>query len=206
MAGLCLSQIAFVAPLVTKCSGVLGTRRTLAIGVILQAAALVGTSFAVRLWQLALALGLILGWGSAFLFVGSVGIVPQWFTRRQGLANGIAASGSGLGALVWALVTPVMIRNLGMAWSLRTTAICTGAIDALCMLLMRDRNAELVPNHRALDPRLLRHCELWLLVALGVFSMFGYVVCSHLVSRRHQKHLTCPQRPSSLSFPRTRLS
>lgn len=48
-------------------------------------------------WQVMLAQGLLAGFGSCFLFVAAIAIIPQYFDRRKAIANGIAASGSGLG-------------------------------------------------------------------------------------------------------------
>lgn len=48
-------------------------------------------------WQVMLAQGLLTGFGSCFLFVPAVAIIPQYFDRKRAIANGIAASGSGLG-------------------------------------------------------------------------------------------------------------
>jgi hypothetical protein len=64
-----------VATLTTRC---FGTQVTLLIGVCLQTASLVGASFAKEIWQLFLSQGVCFGWGMGFLFVGSVGIIPQW--------------------------------------------------------------------------------------------------------------------------------
>jgi hypothetical protein len=76
IAGLSVSQ-SLLSPLVTTISRIYSTRTTLAIGVLLQTAALIGTSFAAKTWHLFLSQDLCFGWGLGFLIIGSAGIIPQ---------------------------------------------------------------------------------------------------------------------------------
>lgn len=46
-----------------------------------------------------LAQGLLTGFGSCFLYLPAIAIIPQYFDKNKAIANGIAASGSGLGQL-----------------------------------------------------------------------------------------------------------
>lgn len=80
-------------------------------------------------------------------------------TKRKGSANGIAAAGSGLGSLIYSPTSETIIQNLGQEWCFRTTAICASVVNTVCMLLMRDRNKELVPNQRAFDLKVFKRCE-----------------------------------------------
>jgi len=121
--GLSLSQGLLVAPLATLVTRRYGTRTTLLIGVFFQTLSLLGASFAKTTWQLFLSQGVCFGWGIGFLFVGSVGVIPQWFTTNRSLANGCAASGSGLGGLVYSLATNRMIETIGLGWALRILGI-----------------------------------------------------------------------------------
>src|SRR5271169_5144916 len=98
--GLSISQAMLIAPLATRVVHSYGTRVCLHLGVFFQALSLIGASFAKKKYQIILSQGVCFGWGMGFLFVGSVGIIAQWFTRRRSVANAIAASGSGLGGLM----------------------------------------------------------------------------------------------------------
>ncbi|TAQ89520.1 hypothetical protein B7494_g2188 [Chlorociboria aeruginascens] len=174
--GLSISQITFIAPVVTKFNRKFGTRATLLTGAILEAAALIAASFATRVWHLYLAQGVLFGWGSGFQYIGASGIIPQWFKRRQVFANSIASAGSGLGGLIWTLAAQAMITNLGLSWSYRITAICAFTVNVICALLMRDRNSSIKPNQRAFDLQLLRNYGFVLLLIWGYFSMLGYTI------------------------------
>lgn len=106
----------------------------------LEAASLIGASFADKIWQLFLSQGVCFGLGMGFLFVGSVGIPAQWFTKRRSLANGISASGSGLGGLIYSLAAGAMLQSIGLAWTFRVLGILAFAVNSICALLLRDRN------------------------------------------------------------------
>lgn len=55
------------------------------------------TSLCSSYWQVMLAQALVVGLGSGCLFIPSVAILPQYFSKRRALANGLAASGSSFG-------------------------------------------------------------------------------------------------------------
>ena len=66
---------------------------TVAVGLILA-------TFATAPWHLYLSLGgLAVGASISLAFIGHGAFIPNWFTRRRGLAMGVAASGVGFGAL-----------------------------------------------------------------------------------------------------------
>ncbi|EKG19153.1 Major facilitator superfamily [Macrophomina phaseolina MS6] len=111
-----------------------------------------------------------------FLFVGSVGVVPQWFTTRRSFANGIAASGSGLGGLMYSLATNAMIQRIGLGWAFRILGICAFTVNTVCALLIKDRNKKIGSSQLAFDYRLFRRTEFLLLLGFGFLSMLGYIV------------------------------
>lgn len=45
-----------------------------------------------------------------------MGILPQWFTKRRGLATGLASSGSGIGGLVLPFILTAVNNTLGIGW------------------------------------------------------------------------------------------
>jgi MFS family permease len=176
IAGLSVSQSLLLSPLVTTITRIYSTRTTLAIGVVLQTAALIGASFATKIWHLFLSQGLCFGWGMGFLIVGSAGILPQWFSTRRSLAQGIAAAGVGVGGLIWNLATNAMIQQIGLAWAWRILAVISCAVNVVCTLLLRDRNKYILPSQNAFDVRLLRRTGYLLVLGWGFFSEMGYVV------------------------------
>ena len=153
-----------VSPIATICTRKFGTRTTLLTGVAFETASLIGASFASKIWQLFLSQGICFGFGMGFLFVGSVGIVPQWFTTRRSLANGIATAGSGLGGLVYSLATGAMIPSIGLAWAFRVLGIVSFGVNFVCAMLLRDRNKVLGSSQLAFDVQLFKRVEYLLLL------------------------------------------
>ncbi|KAF3054772.1 putative transporter MCH2 [Trichoderma lentiforme] len=172
--GLSQSQILLIAPLVTHATRRFGTKPPLLMGAVMEAGALIGASFATQSWHLFLSQGLLFGWGCSFLYIGTIGIIPQWFHRRKGIANGIAAAGSGIGGLIYSLSTEAMISNISVAWAFRITAICTAAVNVICIILIKDRNKHIQPTQRAFDFALFKRSELLLISTWMFLSIIGY--------------------------------
>ena len=76
-----------------------------------------------NLWVFALAHGVLIGGlGTAATFGPVIADITQWFTRRRGLAVGIAASGSYLSGAIW----PPVVQHFVDAVGWRTTHVGIG--------------------------------------------------------------------------------
>ncbi len=99
---------------------------------------LILSSFMQELWQLYVFNGLLVGLSISASFAIPVALVALWFTRRQGLALGVATLGISLGTAVIPLLISYLISSLG--W--RTTLLMAGiAVAVICLpaaLLMRN--------------------------------------------------------------------
>jgi MFS family permease len=174
--GLSMSVALLISPVATVCVRLLGTRATLSIGVLLQTAGLLGASFASEIWHLFLSQGLAFGLGMGFMFVASVGIIPQWFSKKRSFANSIGASGSGIGGLIYSLATNAIIQHVDLGWAFRILAIISCVANTICTILVRDRNKEIGAVQMAFDVRLFKRGEFMLVLMWGFFSMLGYVL------------------------------
>ena len=174
--GLSISQALLVSPLSTYITRVYGTRTTLLLGVALETLALIGASFTHETWQLFLSQGVCFGFGMGFLFVGSVGIIPQWFRKKRSLANGVGTAGSGLGGMMYSLATNAMIDRLGVEWALRILGILACVVNCTCAMLVKDRNKATGSIQLAFDYTLFKRPAFLLLLLWGFFSMMGYIV------------------------------
>lgn len=165
-----------IAPLGTYLTRRYSTRLVLHLGVFFETLSLIGASFATQKWHLFIAQGVCFGWGMGFLFVGSVGIISQWFLKKRSVANAIAAAGSGMGGLIYSLATQAMIQRLGLAWAFRILGIVTFVVNTICANLLRDRNKQVGSRHSAFHFPLIKRPEFLLFLGWGIFSMLGYVV------------------------------
>jgi MFS family permease len=174
--GLSISMALLVSPVATVCIREFGTQAALSIGILLETAGLLGASFASEIWHLFLSQGVAFGLGMGFIFVASVGIIPQWFSKKRSFANSIGASGSGIGGLIYSLATNAMIQHIGLGWAFRILAIISCVVNVMCTILVRDRNKAVGAVQMAFDVRLFKRGEFVLVLMWGFFSMLGYVV------------------------------
>ena len=174
--GLSISQALLISTIATYTTREYGTRVTLLLGVFFETLALTGASFAKTIWQLFLSQGVCFGWGMGFLFVGSVGVVPQWFLKRRSLANGIATAGSGIGGLMYSLAANAMIEHISLNWAFRILGILAFVVNFSCVILIKDRNKAIGARQLFFDYRLFKRSEYLLLLGWGFFSMLGYTV------------------------------
>ncbi|HNT37651.1 MAG TPA: MFS transporter [Rubrivivax sp.] len=89
-----------------------GPRVVTSAGMVCIAAGLLGASWAASLTGVIVAYGLGLGVGIALVYTPAIACVQPWFTRRRGMAAGLASAGIGAGTLIG----PLMVAAL-LAWS-----------------------------------------------------------------------------------------
>jgi MFS family permease len=72
-------------------------RALIFVGCFLEVFGMMMLSLCKKYWEVMLAQAIVVGVGCGCIFIPSVAILPSYFSTKRGLANGIAASGSGLG-------------------------------------------------------------------------------------------------------------
>ncbi|KAG1086124.1 hypothetical protein G6F42_021115 [Rhizopus arrhizus] len=83
LAMVCLNS---VSPIVQICVSVFGVRYVLIGGTILVALGLEMAGFSTQIWHLYLTQGVVFGTGASCIYVAIMGVAPQWFGKRRGLA------------------------------------------------------------------------------------------------------------------------
>ncbi|RFU32935.1 hypothetical protein B7463_g3405, partial [Scytalidium lignicola] len=172
--GLVVSQALMIGPLASTITRLYGVRTTLLCGTLVETAALIGASFVNETWQLFLSLGICFGWGAGLQYISTVGIIPQWFSKRRGLASGIAAAGSGTGGLIYSLASNALIQSIGIAWTYRVIAIVAFVVNILCAYLFRDRNKHVGAKPAAINMLLFKRLPYWLFLGWGFLSIIGF--------------------------------
>ncbi|KAJ2064498.1 hypothetical protein GGI17_001008 [Coemansia sp. S146] len=92
------------------------------LGVMVMALGQLLASFCREPWQLCLTEGVLFGLGSGLVFSPSSTAPARWFTKRRGLATGLAVTGAGAGGLIIAPLTEFLVHQVGVEWSLRISA------------------------------------------------------------------------------------
>jgi predicted MFS family arabinose efflux permease len=97
------------------------------------------TSLATEYYQVMLAQGICVGLGAGCLFVPSVAILPQYFQKRRALANGIAASGSSFGGVIYPVMFNQLQNSVGFPWATRAIAFLSLGTCIFSCSVMRPR-------------------------------------------------------------------
>lgn len=91
------------------------------VGAILQVLAIFMVSLCREYYQFFLAQGVFLGVGMSFTAIATSTIVPMYFQRNRGLAQGISIGGSSLGGVLWPVALDQMLNKnaISFGWSMR---------------------------------------------------------------------------------------
>lgn len=165
-----------IAPFVTILTRKLGIHRVMIAGLVFESGGFIAASFATRIWQLHISQGVLIGCGIGCLYIPSLPILSQWFVRKRSLANGISAAGSGVGGAVFAWGTEAIIQRYDIGWALRITGMIAFAANLAAIIAIRDLNSTIQPYQLGFDTKLLRRCDVVLLLAWAFISMLGYIV------------------------------
>lgn len=110
------------------------------VGAVFLAAGLIACSLISSIWHLYLFFGVVTAIGINMTgFAPNMAIVPRWFFKNKGLANGIALSGIGAGSFVVATGVGYIIKIAGWrnAFLIIAGAICIILIPAAAIFLRR---------------------------------------------------------------------
>lgn len=97
------------------------------------------TSLSSQYWQFMLAQGICIGLGCGMLFVPSVAVLPQYFRHKRGLANGIAASGSSIGGVIYPIMFRQLQQQVGFSWATRTLGFVSLGTCCISLAVSRMR-------------------------------------------------------------------
>ncbi len=114
-----------------------GPRKVVLLGAILFALGTGLSSQADSLGELRIFYGMIASAGTGAFWVPPVYSLQRWFVRRRGLVMGIAASGVGLGTLVFAPLATYLIGLIGWRDTLLAFAIGFGILLLIAAGFMR---------------------------------------------------------------------
>ena len=89
------------------------------------------------LWAYILYFGVIIGLGESLLLLPMAAVLPRWFVRRQGLAQGIAATGYAIGPIVFLPLMNHLIESIGWRQSFLVFALIVGSLIPIALLLCR---------------------------------------------------------------------
>jgi MFS family permease len=116
-----------------------GPRAVIAIGGALLGVALAAMSGVGALWQPYVLYGTIGALGMSTAYVPCNATVAKWFTRRRGLAVGLASAGGSLGTFALPPVAHLLVSRLGWRWAYVAFGLAIAvSLNVLALLMRRD--------------------------------------------------------------------
>jgi MFS family permease len=152
----------------------------LPIGSLLVWFGMLMTSFSTKYYQIMLSQGICVGIGTGCLFVPSVALLPQYFKNRRALANGLAASGSSIGGVLYPIVFHQLQGKIGFPWATRVVSFMVLVTCAISISIMRlrfqpqDKRALLLLSAFR-EPQYTFFCLSCFLGFLGFYNFLVYV-------------------------------
>ncbi|KAL2918149.1 hypothetical protein HK105_202076 [Polyrhizophydium stewartii] len=114
-------------------------RAVTAFGAVLMGVSLFASSFSSATWHLLVTQGFLFGISTSAAYIPYLGVLPDWFSKRRGLAMGIASAGGGIGGLVLSPLIRFLITEVGWRWALRIVGIGSLVLLLVSAALLRMR-------------------------------------------------------------------
>jgi len=95
------------------------------------------TSISTEYWQVLLAQGVSIGFGTSCLIIPSIALVPPYFTTKRARAMGIATVGSSLGGTIYPLIFQSLHPQIGFGWTVRIIGLIAFVMCCFSVLVMR---------------------------------------------------------------------
>ncbi|OMJ18768.1 putative transporter ESBP6 [Smittium culicis] len=153
----------------------IGLRNSSLLGTVIASVGLLLASFSTQIWQLTLTQGIMFGLGSSIIANIALTVPALWFDKHKGLAIGIVASGSSIGALVLVPVVTVFVNILDIHWAFRILAILFLVCTGICGFFLKPRK-EYLPSNKLIDLASLKDPAALMIYAVGVFMQVGFNV------------------------------
>lgn len=95
------------------------------------------TSLATEYWQIFLAQGLCTGLGLGIMFMPPLATINSYFRKKRSYALAVAATGTGIGSVVFPATIQYLIPQVGFPWAVRCSAFVALFISVVAVLILR---------------------------------------------------------------------
>ncbi|KAF2476190.1 MFS general substrate transporter [Lindgomyces ingoldianus] len=126
-----------------------GPKWLLVIGTFFHVFGLMMTSLCKEYYQFILAQGICSPLGLNCIFTAATSSITSWFFKKRGAAFGIMAAGSGLGGIIFPIMTQHLIPEVGYGWTMRICAFMILGLLGIAILTVKSR---LPPKPRPFVP------------------------------------------------------
>ena len=151
-----------------------GPRIVCSVGMLFIAGGLLASSLASTMAAIYAAYGVGIGIGIALVYAPAIACVQPWFTRRRGLAAGIASAGIGAGTVAVPLAASALIGGLQWRAAMQVLALGVLLLGLGSTLLLKRAPAATAPAGGAVAGHTLRQAlatpGFWWLYAMAVLA------------------------------------
>ncbi|KDE08182.1 hypothetical protein MVLG_01661 [Microbotryum lychnidis-dioicae p1A1 Lamole] len=117
------SEAAFAIPIM-RLVGAYGPRKVAIVGAFIASSGPFLASFCSKSFTgLLITEGLIFGIGQSLIFFPAATLPSSYFQKRRNMATGLTYAGGGIGGAGFSLLSSVLLRRWGVAWSLRCLSL-----------------------------------------------------------------------------------
>lgn len=114
-------------------------RQLVAIGSVFQLVGIFASSVATKYWQVFLCQGLCVGLGNGLTFCPCISVLPTYFTKKRGIAIGIAFCGTSIGGLVFPTMVRQLLPKIGFGQTVRAIGFIQVGNLVIANLLVKPR-------------------------------------------------------------------
>ena len=147
----------------------------LAVGGIMFCAGLVATSYVSVLWHGYVLYGIGLGFGGGLFNAPLFALTATWFVRYRAMAQGVVATGSGLGTALYAPFARSLLENVGWRGGMRVLAVVAAVIFALALGLIKRPPPMETGDARQHVALVVRTRAFWQMGVSGVFFTIAVI-------------------------------
>ena len=174
--GLFVALALFLAPLANYISRRYHFKICLWAGALLTGLGLIFAGLSHKIWQLFLTQGVMFGLGIGLIFIPTLPLISQWFSSKRALANGLAASGTGLGGVILSNTTRVIIERVSLKWAYIINGLISLAVLIPCIILIKSRSKLIDAKFETLKWSYFVHPGLVYIWIWAFFCQIGYFI------------------------------
>ncbi|KAF2007257.1 MFS general substrate transporter [Amniculicola lignicola CBS 123094] len=149
-----------------------GPKWLLVFGTFFHVFGIMMTSLCTEYYQFVLAQGIVSPLGLNCIFTAATSSVTTWFLKKRGAAFGIMAAGSGLGGVIFPVMTNQLMPRVGFGWTMRICGFLILFLLGVAFLTVKSR---LPPKPRKLELAVFQEPFKdikWVMVTLSSFLFF----------------------------------
>ncbi|KAG4302075.1 hypothetical protein PCK1_001634 [Pneumocystis canis] len=129
------------------------------------------SSLANEYYQIFICHSVCIGIGSGCIFIPALGVLSKYFDKQLSIATGLAASGAGIGGLLFPIVFQNLINRISFAWTMRVFSLLLTVFVIIIILITEIYR---IP-HRQLSPFIFSSLTEYKFVMFNIATFFIFL-------------------------------